>query len=202
MVHLQPFDKLRRFVVRLHKLLNRDERGQAMIETAVALPVLLALSFNIINFAYFFLITINLAAAPRTGALYSILGPSTPSNPALPTAANVNTLTTGDLTRAIYNGSTAPVQVCTVASGTTGSGTTLKSACNQYNSSPTYTPLEDPEAPSFVLNQVDVTYTFTPLIDRRVFNLIVLAPGLPCSVGGGGAVSCSFRRKIAMRAMN
>src|SRR5262249_570064 len=115
---------------------------------------------------------------------------------------NVNTLTTSDLTRAIYNGSTAPVQVCTVASGTTGSNATLKSACTQYNSSPTYTPLIDPEAPSFVANQVDVTYTFTPLIDRRVFNLIVLAPGLPCSVGAGGAVSCSFRRKIAMRAMN
>lgn len=202
MVHLQPFDKLRRFVVKLHKLLNRDVCGQAMIETAVSLPFLLALSFNVINFGYFFLMTVNLAAAPRTGGLYSILGSKTPATPGLPLPAAVDTLTRADLTGAVYNGSSTPVQVCTAQAGTTGSGSSRIANCVQYNSSPTYTATADPEAPNFVLNQVDVTYTFSPLIDRRVFNLIVLAPGFPCTAGAGGVVSCTFHRRTFMRSMN
>ena len=63
----------------LYKLLNRDVRGQAMIETAIVLPILLALAFNVINFGYFLLMAVNLAAAPRSGALYSIIGAATPA---------------------------------------------------------------------------------------------------------------------------
>jgi Flp pilus assembly protein TadG len=188
--------------VSLHKLLNRDVRGQAMVETALALPLLLGLTFNVVNFGYFFVMAVNLAAAPRTGALYSIIGPSTPSNPVLPPPASVNSLTTGDLTNAISNGSTAPVQVCTAYNGTETVGGQLVTQCTRYNSSPTYAVAADPEQPTFVANQVDVTYTFAPLIDRRVFNLVVLAPGLPCSVGAGGDVTCTFHRRVVMRAMN
>ena len=185
----------------LYKLLNKDVRGQAMIETAIMLPVLLALAFNVINFGYFFLMTVNLAAAPRSGALYSILGSKTPATPGLPAPALVDTLTRADLTGAIYNGATTPVQVCTAQAGTTGSGTSRIANCVPFNSAPSVTPPADPEAPSFVLNQVDVTYTFTPLLDQRLFNLVLLAPGLPCS-SGGGAITCTFHRKISMRSMN
>ncbi len=189
-----------------YKLLKRGTRGQAMIETALMLPGLLLLVFNTINFGYFFLLAINLAAAPRSGALYSILGASTPIGVDLAdpgptgTQSSVSYLTLADLTGAVSNGSTTPVQVCTAKSGTTGSGTTLLTVCTQYNSSPTYTPDADPEAPSFVLNRVDVTYTFSPLLDQRLFNLVLLAT--PICTGTGGSVTCTFHRQVSMRAMN
>jgi Flp pilus assembly protein TadG len=186
--------------------LKKEARGQAMVETALMLPFLLEIVFNTVNFGYFFLIALNITAAPHSGALYSILGASTPINvdladPGPTTARNsVSYLTLGDLTGAIGNGASAPVQVCTAKSGTTGSGTALLTACTQYNSSPSYTPDADPEAPAFVLNRVDVTYTFKPLLDQRLFNLILLAS--PVCTGSGGGVTCTFHRQVSMRAMN
>ena len=91
--------------------------GQSLVETALLLPFMLALALNVINFGYFFVIAINLAAAPRSGALYSILGASTPASaqgsfrglpPAVasgctgswPASCDVSDLTYGDLTGA------------------------------------------------------------------------------------------------------
>ncbi len=185
--------------MRLHKLLNRDVRGQALIETALVLPLLLVFVFNTVNFGYFLLVAINLAAAPRTGALYSILGSQTTSSPALPAPGLVNSLTVGDLTGAIYNGINTKVQVCTASSGFDTS--TGLPNCTPYNSSPTYAVVADPEPSSFVLNQVDVTYSFSPLIDKTFFNAAVLATGFPCAVSGGN-VYCTFHRRVYMRAMD
>jgi len=187
------------FTVRLYKLLNRDVRGQALIETALVLPLLLVFVFNTVNFGYFLLVAINLAAAPRTGALYSILGSQTTSSPALPTPGLVNSLTVGDLTGAIYNGVNTKVQVCTASAGF--DTTTGRPNCAQFNTSPTYAVAPDPEPSNFVLNQVDVTYTFSPLIDKTFFNAAVLAAGFPCSVSGGN-VFCTFHRRVFMRAMD
>jgi Flp pilus assembly protein TadG len=189
-----------------YKRLKRESRGQAMVETALMLPFLLGLVFNVVNFGYFFLMAINLAAAPRSGALYSILGASTPIGVDLadpgPTTSpiSVSFLTLGDLTGAIGNGGSARVQVCTAKSGVSGSGTSLLTVCSQYNSSPSYTPDPDPEAPSFVLNRVDVTYTFRPPLDQRLFNLVLLAT--PVCTGTGGSVTCTFHRQVSMRVMN
>jgi Flp pilus assembly protein TadG len=189
-----------------YKRFNHEARGQAMVETALLLPGLLWLVFNVVNFGYFFLMAINIAAAPRSGALYSILGGSTPTGVGLadpgPTTAitSVSYLTLQDMTGAIPAGGSAKVQVCTAKSGVTGTGTSQLSACNQYNSSPTYTPGADPEAPAFVLNRVDVTYTFKPLLDQRLFNLVLLAT--PVCTGSGGGVTCTFHRQVSMRAMN
>jgi TadE-like protein len=186
-------------VVNLHKLLNREVRGQAMIETALVLPVLLGLAFNVVNFGYFFLVIVNLAAAPRVGALYSILGAATPVATSLPSTGSVNTLTIDDLTGAVYNASGSKVQVCTAAKGTTPPpGSPKLTECDRFNSFTATTPAADPEEPSFVLNQVDVIYSFTPLIDSRLFNLILLG-ACPSS---GGTVTCTFHRKVLMRAMN
>lgn len=177
-----------------------------MVETALLLPFLLGLVFNVVNFGYFFLMALNITAAPRSGALYSILGGSTPpglnlADPGPTTAVNsVSFLTLRDMTGAIPSGGSAQVQVCTAKSGVTGTGTSQISVCNQYNSSPTYTPAPDPEAPFFVLNRVDVTYTFSPLLDQRLFNLVLIAS--PVCTGTGGSVTCTFHRQVSMRAMN
>jgi len=190
-----------RFGVSLYKLLNRDVRGQALIETALVLPLLLVFVFNTVNFGYFLLVAINLAAAPRTGALYSILGSQTTTTPALPAPGVVNSLTVGDLTGAIYNGVNTKVQVCTPAPPSGFDTSTGLPNCTRYNSSPTYAVAADPEPSNFVLNQVDVTYSFSPLIDKTFFNAAVLAAGFPCSVSGGN-VYCTFHRRVYMRVMD
>lgn len=179
-----------------------------MVETALMLPLLLGLVLNAFNFGYFLLVAINVAAAPRAGVLYSILGGSTTINPTpqLPapgpttTTTSVSFLALRDLTGAVGSGASAGVQVCTAQAGVNGTGSTMTSVCNQYNSSPAYTPASDPEAPAFVLNRVDITYTFKPLLDQRMFNLILLAS--PVCTGTGGSVTCTFHRQVSMRAMN
>jgi Flp pilus assembly protein TadG len=192
----------------LFKRLKGESRGQAMVETALILPLLLEVVFNAINFGYFFLMALNITAAPHHGALYSILGGSTPIGVDYAAAGpkdtqdSVSYLTLSDLTGSVHNGANAKVQVCTVKSGTSGSGAALITVCSQYNSytgPDLNTPDPDPEAPAFVLNRVDVSYTFTPLLDQRLFNLILLAT--PVCSGSGGGVTCTFHRQVSMRAM-
>ena len=48
----------------LTRRLKRNE-GQSLLETALTVPLLLALAFNLINFAYFWFMILTLAAAPR-----------------------------------------------------------------------------------------------------------------------------------------
>src|SRR5581483_4215825 len=40
--------------------LQRRARGQSLVETALMLPLLLLVVFNVVNLAYFFLVVINL----------------------------------------------------------------------------------------------------------------------------------------------
>ena len=182
--------------------------GQSLVETALLLPMLLMLLFNAMNFGYFFLIAINIAAAPRSGVSYSIQGNASPVASALPTAGPSSTttsvayLTYQDLTGAIYAPSTTPVQVCSAALGLNSAGTSTQTAkCASYGGTYTFpSPASDPEAPAFVLNEVDVAYTFSPLINGSMFNIFTLAS--PSCSSNSGAVSCAFHRKVLMRAMN
>ena len=180
------------------KRLARCTSGQALLETALVLPLLLALIFNVVNFGYFFLVALNLSSAPRSGVEYSILGFSTPAGLALPTTASVNTLTTGDMTGALNTGASTPTQVCSKTAGTLVNGglTTQQAPCAAFNSSPAYTPASDPESPAFVLQRVDVTYTFKPIIPGRPFGIALL----PVAICNGG--TCTFHRQVSMRAMD
>ena len=184
--------------------------GQALVETALIVPFLLMLALNTINFAYFFLVAVNLAAAPRSGALYSILGFATPNSLSLPppgqaagctttTSTSVSCLTLNDMTGALSSGGSTPVQVCTVFTGINADGT---SKCTPYNSSGSYTPDIDMGSASsgFHLNRVDVTYTFRPLIPGTPFNITLLAASI-CN-SSGGSFQCTFHRQAEMRVMN
>lgn len=187
---------------------NRSESGQSLVETALLLPMVLMLLFNAVNFGYYFLIAVNIAAAPRTGAAYSIQGNASPTASSLPAAGpsstntSVSYLTYQDLTGAIYSPSGTPVQVCSAVLGVNSAGNTTQTAkCASYGSTYTFpAPASDPESPNFVLNEVDVAYTFTPLINGTMFNIFTLAA--PTCSSSGGSVSCTFHRKVAMRAMN
>ncbi len=192
--------------MRIGRLKNlKSASGQSLVETALMAPLLLMFVLNAINFGYFFFVAVNLAAAPRSGVEYSILGFATPDYLSLPapggttTTTSVSYLTLNDMTGALASGGNAEVQVCTSYSGVSGSGSSQTSNCNQYNSSPTYTPNADPEAPNFILNRVDVTYKFTPLIPGTPFNIVLLASPI-CSTSSG--VTCTFHRQASMRVMN
>ncbi|HEV2383061.1 MAG TPA: TadE/TadG family type IV pilus assembly protein [Terriglobia bacterium] len=185
------------------KGLGRDSSGQSLVETALIVPFLFVIILNAINFAYFFFAALNLSGAQRTGIEYSILGSETPSATALPSAGPITTNTSvsylpvqdlADMAGVTSSGGALEIQVCTGANGTSGSGSSQTATCTQYNSSPSFTPDSDPEAPTFVLNRVDVTYTFRPLIPGAPFNLASLAF---CS----SASSCTFHRQVEMRAM-
>jgi len=187
---------------------DRSSSGQSLVETALLLPVLLTLVFNAVNFGYFFLVALNMAAAPRSGVAYSIQGSSSPTSGLLPsagpstTAATVSYLTYQDMTGAIYSPASTPVQVCSQAVGLTNTGASTQAAkCTAFGGTYTFpAPVSDPESPAFVLNQVDVAYTFSPLINGAVFNLFVLAA--PVCSSSSGSVNCTFHRQVLMRAMN
>lgn len=186
----------------------RSSSGQSLVETALILPLLLMLLFNAVNFGYFFLIAVNIAAAPRSGVAYSIQGNASPSATSLPaagpstTTTTVSYLTYQDMTGAIYSPSGTPVQVCSAILGVNSPGNNTQTAkCASYGNSYSFpSPSSDPESPNFVLNQVDVAYKFSPLINGTVFNIFTLAS--PVCTSSGGSVSCTFHRQAVMRAMN
>lgn len=201
--------------------------GQALVETALIVPFLLMIALNVVNFGYFFLMAVNLAAAPRSGALYTILGDATPASvsasfpglppaisdkncPASTTTCDVSDLTYADLTGAVYSPtSNGDVNVCSQTVGITGTGTSQASTCTSTGTATGYSfPASapaDPEqnsagtAPMFFAGQVDVAYKFTPLIPGTPFNIILLASPICTSSGG---VTCTFHRAAVMREMN
>jgi len=184
--------------------------GQALVETAIMLPVLMLLVLNVINFGYFFLVALNLTASPRSGVEYSILGFQTPSSLSLPSDVPVSYLSGQDLYGAVNNPASVSVQVCSSTIGLSGSGTAQCAPCTlsstdmsatcQTGGTGNPTPATDPESPSFVLDRVDVDYSFSPPIPGTPFGLALLPLGV-CS-SSGGTVTCRFHRQVSMREMN
>jgi Flp pilus assembly protein TadG len=187
----------------------RNDSGQALVETAFILPLLLIIVLNAVNFAYFFLMALNITSSSRSGAIYSIMGGATPAAMALPTASQVGTMSSQDLTGSVYSPSTnTGVQVCSSRVGIHNPGTTtMGTNCgNGFGSVGTFastTAEADPElnasntAPAFLLNRVTVAYQFSPPIPViPLFNILVLAG--PCT---GSPVTCTFYRQAVMREM-
>ena len=200
--------------MRIRKL-ARNSSGQALIETVLVLPLLLTIVLNAVNFAFFFLMALNITAASRTSGIYSIMGGATPSAIALPNAGPQTTSTTvsylayQDLTGAVYSPSTSNtgVNVCSSTVGVSAGGITN---CTSYGISGGFpsTAEADPElnadssGPAFLLNRVDVAYKFNPPVPLTPFNLFVfVAPNCAASGGAFGTVTCTFYRHIEMREM-
>ncbi len=188
---------------RRHRGARGSESGQSLIESALLIPVLLLFIFNVINFAYYFMVGVHLASAPREGVQYSVMGFSTPEQlglpPAGPASANtsVSYLTYNDMA-ALLNTTGATVRVCSTVLGTQTQGSYQVSKCWTCTSSsdtcalgsgPFATPDLDPEPSAFILHRVDVQYTVTPLIPGSPFGITLLP-------------SYTFHRQVSMRAMN
>jgi len=165
------------------------EQGQSLLETAIGIPLMLALAFNAINIGYFWFVMLSVASAPRQGAEYATQG-GTGSASQAPGTDNVSNLVYDNLTNAIKGATTsnAGVQVCTNAKGVTGTGSSQVSLCQQYNYSLTTSPAPDPEAPTFVLDRVDVVYTVAPIIPGSAFAVV-----LPSNL--------QFHRAVSMRSL-
>lgn len=168
---------------------QRDE-GQSLLETAVAMPLLLAISFNLINLAYFWFMLLSLTAAPRQGVQYSAQGGTAITSTSAPSTTDVSNLVYENMTNAVHGATTSntAVQVCSASKGVDASG---KAMCDNFGPVGTFsfsTVATDPEAPIFVLNRVDVGYTVTPLIPGTAFNVV-----LPNTL--------KFKRQVSMRSL-
>jgi len=179
----------------------RDSSGQALVETILVMPLLLLIILNVVNFGYCFVVALNLSAAPRSGVLYSITGFSTVGTLTLPaagptgTTSTVSYITYQDLTGGIANPQGATVRVCSTTLGTAAPG---KSNCTSFGSTTFQTQQTDPEPTAFYLHQVDIAYSFTPLIPGRPFGALLPA----ACTGSGSNLTCTFYRHVLMRAMN
>jgi hypothetical protein len=186
--------------------LARNSSGQALVETALILPLLMIIVLNVINFGYFFLVALNLTASPRSAVEYAILGFQTPGSQSLPPAVPVSYLGGQDLYGAISSPSSVSIQVCSSKVGVSGSNCAPCTLASDMSATCTAggtgspAPSSDPESPTFVLARVDVDYSFHPIIPGTPFGLALLPLGV-CS-SSGTTVTCRFHRQVSMREMN
>jgi hypothetical protein len=183
----------------------RSCSGQSLVETALIMPLLLIVVLNAVNFAFFFLMALNITGASRTSGIYSIMGGATPAAMSLPkagpetTASTVSYLAYQDLAVATPSSSNTGWNVCSSTVGITGTGSATVTSCTSSGIGggfPT-SAAADPEAPAFLLGRVDVAYQFTPPIPLSPFTVFLgLAPN--CNAAG---TTCTFYRHIVMREM-
>jgi Flp pilus assembly protein TadG len=165
------------------------DEGQSLLETAVTMPLLLAIAFNLINVAYFWFVLLSLSAASRQGVQFASQGGSAAGTISAPTTAAVSNLVYENVTSAINGATTSnvAVRVCSSAKGVNpANGIAL---CDQFGPAFAFSaPAADPESPVYVLNRVDVGYTVTPVIPGTAFG--VLLPG-----------NLQFQRHSSMRSL-
>jgi Flp pilus assembly protein TadG len=163
------------------RCLLQDANGQSLLETALFLPVLLLVMAYAVDYGYFFFVAADLASASRNAMEYSIQGSQAPAQSPIPaagpigTAASIASLAVADVN--LLNASTTTaVQVCSASLGMNGNIPN----CSSYGpGGAAYTPATDPEAPTFVLQRVDITYTVQPPVPLRFFNVAHLDDAVP-----------------------
>jgi Flp pilus assembly protein TadG len=171
--------------------LLRDGSGQSLLETALFLPLLVLVMAYAVDYGYFFLVAADLTSASHNAVEYSIQGYQGPAQISVPAAGPIATITSvASLAVADLNllnaSTTTTVQVCSKSLGMNGN----IPVCASYGPAGTaYTPATDPEAPTFVLQRVDVTYTVQPPVPITFFK-ITLIPLM------------QFHRQVSMRVMD
>ena len=177
--------------MQIHPLIRSGAAGNSLIETAIMLPILLAIVFNAVNFGYFWFVGLTLAAAPRIGVEYTSQGGAALTSGSIPTTGAVETLVFDNLTNALHaTTSNAAVRVCSGNSGAGVDSTSHIAGCDSFGMSYSFAAnIADPEAPPiFVLNRVDVAYRVTPIIPGGVFNIVVPS-------------NLTFHRQVSMRSL-
>jgi Flp pilus assembly protein TadG len=169
----RPKDKSGQTSITARLLRNQ---GQALIEYILVLPVVFVLIVNVINFGGFFYAFVAVANAARAGADFAVMGGATVASAHLlktPDASQITNLIKTDLA-ALPNVASLSVSVCQSGGTITPTG-----AC---------TSLTDPEAGSYVLTSIDVTYTYQPFIPLFSFPNLHINATLPPTTIHRGAV--------------
>jgi Flp pilus assembly protein TadG len=168
---------------------QRHDEGQSLLETAVAMPLLLGIAFNLINLGYFWFVVLSLAAAPRQGVQYSAQGGASLTTASAPSATAVSALVFDNMTNAVHGASASNTGVRVCSSSVGVDPNSHVALCSGFGKTFTFSAVAaDPEAPVFVLNRVDVGYTVTPVIPGTAFNVV-----LPANM--------NFHRQVSMRSL-
>jgi len=170
----------------------RSGSGQSLVELAVAVPIMVMLMAYAVDYGYFFIAAAGITSASRNAAEYSIAGYEAPGQATLPPAGPYTTTNTVSAEAiaglATFNTSstTTSVQVCSKSNGVSSN----VAKCTSYGPTAlSYTPGTDPEAPHFVLQRVDITYTVQPPIPLSFFKISLLP-------------NMTFHRQVSMRALD
>lgn len=156
------------------------------------MPVLVLLIGYAIDFGYFFIVAATITSAARNAAEYSAQGFESPGANAVAPAGPASTTTSvaaaamADVASLVNSSTLTSVQVCSKVLGVTSN---LANCGNYGVVAGVYLPTLDPEAPFFVLQRVDVTYTVQPPVPLSLFG----ASFLP---------SLQFHRQVSMRGMD
>lgn len=172
----------------------QDERGQSLIEVAIIMPLLVLMMGYAVDFSYFFIAASTVSSSARNATQYSVLGyqgpaqsPVAAAGPAT-TNSSVTALALAELNSLVNASTSSTVQVCSKNLGMNGNRPNCQNIVTGAGSA-SYTPALDPEAPRYVLQRVDVTYTVQPPVPMRFFKVSLL-PRL------------TFHRQVSMRAMD
>jgi len=182
---------MRRSPLIVARCLLRDGSGQSLLETALFLPILVLVMAYAVDYGYFFFVAASLTSAAHNAAEYSIQGYQGPSQGSVPAAGPIGAVTSvaslavADLSL-LGASTTTTVQVCSESLGMSGN----IPLCSSYGPAGTaYTPATDPEAPTFVLQRVDITYTVQPPVPISFFKVSLIS-------------AMQFHRQVSMRVMN
>jgi len=190
---------------RITAAVDQADFGSALIETALVLPVLFALTLFAVDYGYFYLVASNMVTSGRNSAVYSIQGFSGPGQQKIPSAgtngsladtAGVAGLAAGDMGGLANNTSQTKVEVCSKVLGTTavmqgGNKIGYITNCGTYPSGTlSYAPDMDPESLNgMLLHRVDVVYTVPVPVSLHIFGFNLSPPS-------------SFHWKVEMRAID
>jgi Flp pilus assembly protein TadG len=172
--------------------LRAESSGASLVELAITLPFMVLLVAYTVDFGYFFLAAATIISSAHNGAQYSVQGYQSPAQSTLAlggpagNGSSVAEEVQGDLVSLANSSTTTSIQVCSKANGISGNLT----KCTSYGPTATaYTPAADPEAPTFFLQRVDVTYTVQPPVPLSFFSYSLLP-------------TLAFHQQVSMRALD
>jgi len=146
---------------------RRNEQGQALIEFAVVVPLLILLIVNVVNFGAFLYAGIVVSNAARTGADAMMMGPAYAGSQTYDSPTVITSLVSDDM-KSLPNYATATITVCSNNNGT---------AEKPYDGC--LASVTDPQPLASVVGQVTVTYNYTALVPSWDFPGLGIHTTLP-----------------------